>query len=227
MDVFVPRVLRVRKFKRTRIISRWASRTQTTWTTWKPRSWQKYLMANQRTVKFLRSLSLKWFLPTFPFPGEITFVDSKYDPISGESYGIPKKCTTLWQYQSWKGIFLLPNGVLPLTEINLIQWETIPPLHFFLSEVVNWINVWVCCAFGNVSLCQMTAMISSLNPDLPWLQYINSLLADYDVQVKTKTALNVVCLLSFLQLLKSFRSYLVVFKLVVLLEWCFNQEWSC
>lgn len=65
----------------------------------------------------------------------------------------------------------------------------------------------------------MTAMISSLNPDLPWLEYINSLLADYDVQVKTKTALNVVvCLLSFLQLLKSFRSYLVVFKLVVLLE---------
>ena len=114
------------------------------------------------------------------------------------------------------------------TEINLIQWETNPPpLHLFLSEVVNWINVWVCCAFGNVSLCQMTAMISSLNPDLPWLQYINSLLADYDVQVKTKTALNVVCLLSFLQLLKSFRSYLVVFKLVVLLEWCFNQEWSC
>ena len=102
-----------------------------------------------------------------------------------------------------------------------------PPLHLFLSEVVNWINVWVCCAFGNVSLCQMTAMISSLNPDLPWLKYINSLLADYDVQVKTKTALNVVCLLSFLQLLKSFRSYLVVFKLVVLLEWCFNQEWSC
>ena len=116
VDVFVRRVLRVRKFKRTRIISRWASRTQTTWTTWKPRSWQKYLMANQRTVKFLRSLSLKWFLPTFPFPGEITFVDSKYDPISGESYGIPKKCTTLWQYQSWKGIFLLPNEVLPLTE---------------------------------------------------------------------------------------------------------------
>ena len=73
-------------------------------------------MGNQRTVKFFRSLSLKWFLPTFPFPGEITFVDSKYDPISGESYGIPKKCTTLWQYQSWKGIFLLPNEVLPLTE---------------------------------------------------------------------------------------------------------------
>ena len=131
MDVFLRRVLRVRKFKRTRIISRWASRTQTTWTTWKPRSWQKYLMANQRTVKFLRSLSLKWFLPTFPFPGEITFVDSKYDPISGESYGIPKKCTTLWQYQSWKGIFLLPNEVLPLTEINLIQWETIPPLSIY------------------------------------------------------------------------------------------------
>ena len=60
-------------------------------------------------------------------------------------------------------------------------------------------------------------MISSLNSDLPWLEYLNSLLADYDVQVKTKTALNVaVCLLS-IALLKSFRSYLVVFKLVVLL----------
>ena len=92
-----------------------------------------------------------------------------------------------------------------------------PPLHFFLSEVVNWFNVWVCCAVGNVSLCQMTAMISRLNPDLPWLEYINSLLADYDVQVKTKTALNVVVCLLSIALLKSFRSYLVVFKLVVLL----------
>ena len=61
------------------------------------------------------------------------------------------------------------------------------------------------------------AMISRLNPDLPWLEYINSLLADYDVQVKTKTALNVVVCLLSIALLKSFRSYLVVFKLVVLL----------
>ena len=61
------------------------------------------------------------------------------------------------------------------------------------------------------------AMISSLNPDLPWLEYLNSLLADYDVQVKTKTALNVVVCLLSIALLKSFRSYLVVFKLVVLL----------
>ena len=37
-------------------------------------------MANQRTVKFLRSLSLKWCLPTFPFQGEITLVDSKKIP---------------------------------------------------------------------------------------------------------------------------------------------------
>ena len=66
-------------------------------------------------------------------------------------------------------------------------------------------------------MCQMTAMISRLNPDLPWLEYINSLLADYDVQVKTKTALNVVVCLLSIALLKSFRSYLVVFKLVVLL----------
>ena len=123
----------------------------------------------------------------------------------------------LW---SWGFVTLCTDRVTsrpPQKKLDLVGNKPPLPLHFFLSEVVSWFNVWVCCALGNVSLCQMTAMISRLNPDLPWLEYINSLLADYDVQVKTKTALNVVVCLLSIALLKSFRSYLVVFKLVVLL----------
>ena len=136
VDVFVRRVLRVRKFKRTRIISRWPSRIQTTWTTWKPRSWQKYLMASQRTVKFLRSLSLKWCLPTFPFQGEITLVDSKKIPtFQGRVTGFGKNVQPydniraekvsfyfqiiLW---SWGFVTLCPDRVTsrPAQKKNLI-----------------------------------------------------------------------------------------------------------
>ena len=106
-------------------------------------------MANQRTVKFLRSLSLKWCLPTFPFQGEITLVDSKKIPtFQGRVTGFGKNVQPydniraekvsfyfqiiLW---SWGFVTLCTDRVTsrpPQKKLDLVGNKPPPPAFLFV-----------------------------------------------------------------------------------------------